>query len=150
MFDGAQTYLVFQLTTKDFKAANKKIDILKWKSKGISDENIKSPATINNILNPLLEYGNKLKLKLNGRCLKQDKITYNHEKIVNIYIVYEISKSYNISDYPTMENLFGAVSLTKDADIDKYKYCGDEIVFDRNGFYSHPSGGTSKNAIIFG
>ena len=50
------------------------------KTKGISDENIKTPASINNILNPLLEYGNKSKLKLNGSCLKQDKITFNHRK----------------------------------------------------------------------
>ena len=44
------------------------------------------------------------------------------EKKVNIYIIYEISKNYNISSYTTLENcLFGAVSLTKNADIDKYK-----------------------------
>ena len=38
---------------------------------------------------------------------------YSHGTIVNIYIVYEKSKNYNISSYPTLENyLFGAVSLT--------------------------------------
>ena len=42
------------------------------------------------------------------------------EHIVNIYIVYEISKNYNIRSYPTLENcLFGAVSLTKHIDIDQ-------------------------------
>ena len=56
----------------------------------------------------------------NGSCSKQDKVTYNYGKIVNIYIVSEISRNYNISSYPTLENcLFGAVSLTKNADIDK-------------------------------
>ena len=54
------------------------------KTKGISDENIKTPASINNILNPLLEYGNKSKLKFNGSCLKQDKLAFNHGIIVNI------------------------------------------------------------------
>ena len=45
--------------------------------------------------------------------MKQDEVTLNYGKIVNFYIVYEISKSINISDYPTLENcLFGAVSLT--------------------------------------
>ena len=35
------------------------------------------------------------------------------EKIVNIYIVYEINDYRNISSYPTLENcLFGAVKLT--------------------------------------
>ena len=98
-----------------------------------------------------MEYGNKLKLKFNGSCLKQDKITYSHGKIVNIYIVYEISKNYNIRDYPTLENcLFGAVSLIKNADFDNYKYFGYGIGFDRHGFYSHLSGGTGKNLTIFG
>ena len=54
--------------------------------------------------------------------MKQDKVTFNHGKAVNIYIVYKISESINISDYPTLENcLFGAVTLTKNGDIDKYK-----------------------------
>ena len=67
-------------------------------------------------------------------------------KKVNICIVYEISKSYSISDNPTLENwLFGAVSLTKSPDIDKYKYSGYGI-----GFFSYPSGRTSRNVIIFG
>ena len=83
--------------------------------------------------------------------MKQDKITYNHEKVVNIYIVYEISKSFNISDYPTQENCsFGAVSLTKNADIEKYKYSGYGIGFDGHVLYSHSSGRTGRNVIIFG
>ena len=53
------------------------------------------------------------------------KGTFNHGKIVNIYIVYEISKKINIRDYQTLENcLFVTVSLTKIADIDKYGYSG--------------------------
>ena len=52
--------------------------------------------------------------------MKQDKVTFNHGKVENIYTVYEISKSTIISDYPTLENcLFGAVALTKNADINK-------------------------------
>ena len=43
----------------------------------------------------------------------------------------------NISDCLTLENcLFGAVSLTKNADIDKYKYSGYGIGFDRHGSFS--------------
>ena len=53
--------------------------------------------------------------------------TYNHGKIVNIYIVYEINKKYN-SSYSTLENcLCGAVRLSKNADIDKYKYSAYRI-----------------------
>ena len=39
-------------------------------------------------------------------CLKQDKDTFNHGKVVNIYIVYEISKKMNISNYPALESCF--------------------------------------------
>ena len=42
-----------------------------------------------------------------------------------------ISKNYNISSYPTLQNcLFGAVSLTKNVDIDQYKYYGYGMVLD--------------------
>ena len=52
-----------------------------------------------------------------------------------IYI-YIKGKDINISDYPTLENyLFGGVSLTKNADIDKYKYSGYGIGFDRGIFH---------------
>ena len=40
--------------------------------------------------------------------------------------------------------------MTKYTDIDKYKYYGYGIGFDRHGFCSHPSGGTEGNVIIFG
>ena len=46
--------------------------------------------------------------------------------------------------------MFGAVSLTKNFHIDKYKYSGNAVRFDRHGFFSHSSGGTGRNAIIFG
>ena len=61
---------------------------------------------------------------------------------MNIYIVYELgASSSHISD-PTLKNcLFGAVALTKNADIDNYKYSGYSIGFDRKGSFSFSSGG---------
>ena len=44
----------------------------------------------------------------------------------------------------------GIVKLTKNADIDKYRYSSYGIGFDRKRFFSHPSGGTGRNVIIFG
>ena len=53
-----------------------------------------------------------------------------------------------ISD-PTLENcLFGAVTLTKNADIEKYSGYG--IEFDRRSSFSFPGGGFGQNIIIFG
>ena len=80
---------------------------------------------------------------------KQDKVTYNHDKIVNIYIVYEINKTYNISSYTTLKNcLFGVVSLTKDVDVDNYEYSGYCIGFNRKGEFS-VGNRIGRNVIIF-
>ena len=66
--------------------------IIFYKSKGLSDESIKPPATSDNSLAPSLNYkGVKTGIKFHGGCLKQNKITFTHEKTVKIYIVYKIS-----------------------------------------------------------
>ena len=47
------------------------------------------PNTSVNSLAPALNYfGNEIRLKFNGGCLKQDKTTFTHGKTVNIYTVY--------------------------------------------------------------
>ena len=120
--DGTQNYLVFQPIYKYFKIIANKKYISSWQSKGLSDEIIKPPVTSDNSLTPLIDYlGNKIRLKFNGSILRQPKSTYNHGKVVNIYIVYELGASSSHSDDPTLKNfLFGAVTLTKNADIDNY------------------------------
>ena len=159
--DGTQNYLVFQPMYRYFKiiaGVGNGSHLYYWKSKGLSDEGIDSIETSNYSIIPYLDYyGTKIKLKVkfNGIYLKQDKITYTHGKIVKIYIVYEISTNFNIiqhfHSYSTLDNcLFGAVSLAKKADVDRYKYSRYGIGFDRHGFFSHPSGGTGRNVIIFG
>ena len=93
-----------------------------WKSEELSDEIINSAKTPNHSITPNLNYyRTKTRVQFNGSCLKQDKVRFNHRKVPNIYTVYEISRIINISGYPTLEScLFGAVSLTKNANIDKY------------------------------
>ena len=59
----------------------------------MSDESIKPPSTSNKMLHPSLDYiGTKARVKFNRDYLKQQKITFNHGKVVNIYIIYEIEK----------------------------------------------------------
>ena len=66
-----------------------------------------------------------------GSCLKQPKISYTHGTIVNIYIAFELGTSGSNDSDPTLKNcLFGAVTLTKNADTDKYGYSGYGIGFD--------------------
>ena len=118
----------------------------------MSDERLNSNTTSNYTVTPELSfYGTKTRVEFNGSYLKQDKVTYSHGIIVNIYIVYEISKNYSISSYPTLENcLFGAVSLTENADIDQYKYSGYGIGFDRKGEFFFGRRGFGGNCIILG
>ena len=125
--------------------------ISSWKSKGLSDESIKPPTTSDNSLTPVLSYyGTKIRVKFTGRCLKQSKISYTHGKIVNIYIVYKLGASSSHVNDPTLKNcLFGAFTLTKNADIDKYGYSGYGIGFDRRGSFSFPGGGYGQNVLIF-
>ena len=152
--DDTQNYLVFQSIYRYFKitagVGNGRY-IYYWQSKGLSYERINSITTPNYSVTPFLDYyGTKTRLEFSRSCLKQDKVTFNHGKIVNIYIVYEISKSINISNYPTLGNyLFGAVSLTKNAGIDKYGYSGHGIGFDRHGSFSFSGTGLGRNVIIF-
>ena len=62
------------------------------------EESIKSLSTPNEMLNPLVDYvGTKARVEFNGDCLKQDKISFDHGKIVNICIVFEINRNINIS-----------------------------------------------------
>ena len=75
-----------------------------------------------------------------------------HSKnVVNISIVYEVGASGSNNSDPTLKNcLFGAVTLTKNADIDKYGYSGYGIGFDRRSSFSFPGGGFGQNVLIFG
>ena len=131
--DGSQAYLILQ-------------------SKGLSAESIKPPTTFDNSLTPAINYyGTKVRVKFTRSCLKQPKISYTHGKLVNIYIVYELGASSSHNNDPTLKNcLFGAVTLTKNADIDKYGYSGYGIGFDRRSSFSFPGGGFGQNVLIFG
>ena len=105
------------------------------------DKRNNSIKTPNHSITPFLDYyGTTTKVEFSGSCVKQDSVTFNHKKVVNICIVYEMNKSFNISDYPTLENcLFGAVTLTKNADISisSTNILDKQLVFmDMEVFYS--------------
>ena len=117
----------------------------------MSDESSKPPSMSNKIINPYANYvGTKTRVKCNGDCLKEEKSSFHHGKVVNIFIAYEVDKSVNVGSYPVLENcLFGAVKLTKNIDIDLYKYFGYGFGFDRKGFFSIGDENDRK-VIIFG
>ena len=149
--DGFQAYVVFQPVHKYIKIfANTKYITL-WKSKGWSDGSIKPFPTSDKSLTPLIDYYSyQMRVKFNRSILRQSKVSYTHGKIVNIFIVYDLLGSSSHSDDPTLKKcLFGAVTLTKNAGIDKYGYSGYGIGFDRRGSFSFPGGGFGRNVLMF-
>ena len=150
--DGTQNYLVFQPLNKYFKVIAKTDYVSSWKSKGLSAETIKPPTTADNTLIPAVRYyGTKTRVEFIRSCLKQPKISYTHGKVVTIYIVSELGGSSSHNNDPTLKHFsFGAVTLTKNADIVKYGYSGYGIGFDGKSSFSFPSGGCGQNVIIFG
>ena len=86
--DGTQNYLVFQPLNKYFKVNASTNYVSSWQSKGLSDKTI-NPLTTSYYkrMLQLNYYVTKARLEFRGSCLKQDKSTFNHGKIVNIYIV---------------------------------------------------------------
>ena len=150
--DGTQNHLVFQPIYRYFKVIANTDYVSLWKSKGLSAEANKPPTTSDNSLTSALSYcDTKTRVKFTGSCLKQPKISYAHGKLANICIVYELGASTSHDNDPTLQNcLFGAVPLTKNADIDKYGYSGCGIGFDRRSSFSFPGSGFGQNVIIFG
>ena len=55
----------------------------------------------------------KVRLKFNGSCLKQpNKLTYDYDHRVIVYIVHELSASSSNDSDPTLKKrLFGGVTL---------------------------------------
>ena len=83
-----------------------------------------------------LVYDNaRIKVKLNGNLLKLNKVTHNRDPIVNIYIVHRLIPTTKDCSITLKKCLFGAVKLTKNADIDKYKYSRYGIGFDLRGTF---------------
>ena len=127
-----QKYLVFQPIARYFKVITNTDYISSWEPKGLSAETIKSSTVSDNTLTPTYYDDPKVRVKFTGSCLKQPKFTYTHKTIVNINIAYELDASTSSDNDPALKNcLFGEVTLTKNAGIDKYGYSGYGIEFDR-------------------
>ena len=77
-------------------------------------------------------------------------ISYTHDPILNIYIVYKLGASSPHNDDPMLKNcFFGVVALTKNADIDKYGCSSYVISFVGKSRFPFQDSGFGQN-IIFG
>ena len=122
----------------------------------MSNERISSTETSDYDQSPDLVYDNAtIKIEFRRDHLKQDKVTYNHGPIVNIYINNisinnRLIPGINDSGVTLKNCLFGSVKLTKNTDIDKYKYSGYGIGLDSRASFTYLSDGYGKNVIIWG
>ena len=111
------------------------------------------PFTTNKSFSPkLVWYNSKIKLKFNGSCLKQGKSTFIPKNVVNLFVVYELytwSRDLN-TDFTLKTCFLGAVSLTRNADTDNYKYSGYGIGFYPKSRFTIPNFDWGKNVFIFG
>ena len=56
--------------------------ITKWKSKGLSNENLEVVSKTDNTLTPSINYyGDKVRLRFTGSVLQQKTVTYSHKKL---------------------------------------------------------------------
>ena len=151
-----ESYTVYECRTGPFNFSNDKIT--KWKSTGIfnylenSNLNVSSSARANYM--PFLENNGRMNVKFNGYYLAQNKAIHpNNNKVVNIYIVYELGliNNYRSNVYTIQNALFGAMKITKNAtNNSKNKYEGYGICFDSGGTFCKGNISDGKNVIIFG
>ena len=69
---------------------------------------------------------------------------------MNIYIIYKISSNLNNFAFALEDCLFGAVKLTKNSDINKYKYSVYDITLNLRGSFLFLDGIFAQNVVIFG
>ena len=90
-------------------------------------------------------------MNFNGHCLIKNNISIS-KKIINLYIFYTLGLQLrNLNTDFTLGNcLFGSLKLTKNADLDRYKYTGYSIGFNSRLEFLFTDGSYEKNVIIFG
>ena len=77
--------------------------------------------------------------------------TYIRSRESSKHLHCEINKYNKTSSDPALENcLFGAVSLPKNANTDRYQYSRYRIGVDRHGNFSFPGIELGRNVIVFG
>ena len=101
-----------------------------------------APTFIDNYLLPDTNF--------NGHCLINNNMSFP-KKVTNLYICYAINlwlRNWN-RDFTLKNCLSGSAKLTKNADLDKYKYRGYDIAFDSGWEFSFTDGFFGKYCNCF-
>ena len=146
-----QNYLVFTQGEKYNKHFNGTTRISSWKSNGMSEENIENITKSNNNFATTFVDNHVLPdIYFNGHCLTNNNISIP-KKVINLYISYILNqwpRDLN-TDFSLGSYLFGSVKLTKNTDLDKYKYSGYGIRFDSRSEFSFTDGRMGKKCHYF-
>ena len=145
-----QNYLVFIPAKKYIKYSSGTTWIESWKSNGTSEQNIENiTKSDSNYAPTFVDHHFLLDISLSGYCLINN-INIS-KKVINLYISYTLRPQIrNLNtDFTLGTCLFGSAKLTKNADLDKYKYSGYGITFDSRSEFSLSGGTMGNNAIIF-
>ena len=113
-----QFYFLFESKSKPFTKNGEAINA--WITTGIyNDSNNMDLFSVNNSNNnspTLLNKNNRLGVTFNGNYMKQNKLSYAHRKIVNLYIACELKNTrIDSPDFTVQNGFFGAVKITKNA-----------------------------------
>ena len=147
-----QNDLVFIPANKYMKHFTGTTRIELWKSNGMSEEVIDNTTKSGGTFGPTFVDHHALPdINFNGHCLMKSNISIP-KKVINLYICYTLGlqlRNLN-TDFTLVNCLFGSVKLTKNADLDKYKYTGYGMAFDSRSEFLFIDGTYGKNVIIFG
>ena len=117
----------------------------------MSEENIENiTKSASNFVLTFLENHLLPDMNFKGRCLIKNNISIP-KNVMNLYISYILGPQLrNLNkNFPLGNCLFGSVELTKNADLDKYKYTGYGIGFDFRSEFLFTDGSFGKKMSLF-
>ena len=141
-----KSYVRYECRIGSFTFSNGQIST--WKSTGVFNYLDNSTLTL-----PTIENNGRINVKLSGNYFVQNKVIHPNDKnIVNIYVLYKLDtiSSLRNTDYTIQNALFGAMNITKNADISKNVYKGYVICFYEGGTFSKGNINNGKHVLIFG
>ena len=148
-----QNYLIFILAQKYFENFTGTTRIQSWKSKGMLEERIENMIKSGSNFAPSFVDPHLLPdMNFHGHCLINKNVSIP-KKVINLYISYTLGpRLINLNtDFTLGSCLFGSVKLTKNADLDKYKYTGYYgIEFDSRSEFLFIDVGYGKVTLSFG
>ena len=123
-----QSYFLFKPKSKSCNRTGGVIN--SWISTGIHNDgknsDLFSVQNSSNVLPKLINQNNRFGVLIEGSYMKENKLDYFHNSVVNIYIVYKLNRTDNNrnTDFTIQNALFGAVKINKNSNSSHNKYHG--------------------------